>query len=58
MAKVSKTFQYGQHTVTMETGEVARQASTAIMITMDETTLCWFLWSVARKPRQDQDFFR
>ena len=24
--KVSKTFQYGQHTVTLETGEIARQA--------------------------------
>ena len=29
MAKVSKTFQYGQHAVTIETGEVARQASGA-----------------------------
>ena len=27
--KVTKTFQWGQHTVTMETGEIARQASGA-----------------------------
>ncbi|MEZ5479208.1 MAG: polyribonucleotide nucleotidyltransferase [Thiolinea sp.] len=56
MAKVSKTFQYGQHTVTMETGEVARQASTAIMITMDETTV--LVSVVGRKEaKAGQDFF-
>ena len=26
MAKISKTFQYGKHQVTLETGEIARQA--------------------------------
>ena len=31
MAKVTKTFQYGQHTVTLETGEIARQASSVIV---------------------------
>ena len=39
MAKFTKTFQYGQHTVTIETGEVARQATAAVMISMDETVL-------------------
>ena len=29
--KVTKTFQYGQHTVTLETGEIARQASGAVL---------------------------
>ena len=28
--KVTKTFQWGQHTVRMETGEIARQASGAV----------------------------
>ena len=37
--KVSKTFQWGQHTVTMETGEVARQASGAVMLDMDGTVV-------------------
>ena len=30
--KVTKTFQYGQHTVTLETGEIARQASGAVVV--------------------------
>lgn len=39
MTKVVKTFQYGNHTVKMETGEVARQSSCTIMIDMDGTTV-------------------
>src|SRR5690606_24052317 len=35
--KVSKSFQYGQHTMTLETGEIARQASGAVMVTVDDT---------------------
>ena len=33
--KVTKTFQWGQHTVTMETGEIARQSSGAVMLDID-----------------------
>ncbi len=32
-----KTFQWGQHTVTLETGEIARQASGAVVVTMEDT---------------------
>ncbi len=39
MAKFTKTFQYGEHTVTIETGEIARQATAAVMINMDDTVL-------------------
>ena len=39
MAKFTKTFQYGHNTVTIETGEIARQASAAVMISMDDTVL-------------------
>ncbi|MEN9503573.1 MAG: polyribonucleotide nucleotidyltransferase [Pseudomonadota bacterium] len=39
MAKFTKTFQYGQHTVTIETGEIARQATAAVLINMDDTVL-------------------
>ncbi|QTR49745.1 polyribonucleotide nucleotidyltransferase [Candidatus Thiothrix anitrata] len=39
MAKFTKTFQYGNNTVTIETGEIAKQATAAVMITMDDTTV-------------------
>lgn len=35
----TKTFQYGQHTVTLETGEIARQASGAVMVNMADTVV-------------------
>ena len=34
---VKKTFRYGEHTVTLETGVIARQATAAVMVSMDET---------------------
>lgn len=53
---IKKTFQYGQSTVTLETGRVARQASGAVLITVDNTSvLCT---AVAKKDvSPDQDFF-
>ncbi|SFB13547.1 polyribonucleotide nucleotidyltransferase [Azotobacter beijerinckii] len=36
MNPVIKTFQFGQSTVTLETGRIARQASGAVMVTVDE----------------------
>ena len=39
MAKITKTFQYGNNTVTIETGEIAKQATAAVMITMDDTSV-------------------
>ena len=35
--KVTKTFQWGQHTVTLETGEIARQATGAVLVNIDDT---------------------
>ena len=56
MAKITKTFQYGKHTVTLETGEVARQASGAVIVKMDDTVL--LVTAVAAKTaREGQDFF-
>ncbi|MEN9315393.1 MAG: hypothetical protein RIS35_1786, partial [Pseudomonadota bacterium] len=51
-----KTFKWGQNTVTMETGEIARQASGAVIVNMDDTVV---LASVvaARNPKPGQDFF-
>ena len=37
--KVSKTFQWGQHTVTMETGEIARQSGGAVLVNIDDTVV-------------------
>ena len=56
MAKITKTFQYGQNTVTIETGEIARQASAAVMISMDGTVL--LVTAVAEKQaKAGRDFF-
>lgn len=53
---VTKTFQYGQHTVTLETGAIARQATAAVMASMDDT--CVLVSVVAKKDaKEGQDFF-
>jgi polyribonucleotide nucleotidyltransferase len=54
--KVTKTFQWGQHTVTLETGEVARQSSGAVMVSMEDTVV---LATVVAKTeaKAGQDFF-
>ena len=36
--KVTKTFQWGQHTVRMETGEIARQSGGAVILDMESTS--------------------
>ena len=54
--KVTKTFQWGRHTVRMETGEIARQASGAVLLDMDGTVV---LATVVAKTeaKAGQDFF-
>ena len=53
---VTKTFQYGQHTVTLETGAIARQATAAVMASMDDT--CVLVSVVVKKEaKEGQDFF-
>jgi len=39
MTPHKKTFQYGQHSVTLETGEIARQADGAVMVSMGDTVV-------------------
>ena len=52
--KVSKTFQWGQHTVTMETGEIGRQSGGAVMLDMDGTVvLATVVAKTSAKPGQD-----
>ncbi|HEY0660276.1 MAG TPA: polyribonucleotide nucleotidyltransferase [Lysobacter sp.] len=56
MAKITKTFQYGNHAVTLETGEIARQAGGAVMVSCEGTVL--LVTAVAAKSaREGQDFF-
>ena len=56
MTPITKTFQYGKHTVTLETGVIARQATAAVLASMDDTSV---LVSVVGKKeaKADQDFF-
>ncbi len=39
MNPIKKTFQYGEHTVTLETGEIARQADAAVLVNMADTVV-------------------
>ncbi|WP_178862297.1 polyribonucleotide nucleotidyltransferase [Thiomicrorhabdus cannonii] len=56
MAKITKSFQYGKHQVTLETGEIARQADGAVMIGMGDTRV--LVTVVASKTvKEGQDFF-
>ncbi|MFC3022480.1 polyribonucleotide nucleotidyltransferase [Vibrio zhugei] len=53
---VVKTFEYGNHTVTLETGVIARQATAAVMATMDDTSV--FVSVVGKKEAvEGQGFF-
>ncbi|WP_413516665.1 polyribonucleotide nucleotidyltransferase [Photobacterium phosphoreum] len=56
MNPIVKTFQYGNHTVTLETGVIARQATAAVMVSMDDTSV--FVSVVGKKTAvEGQDFF-
>ena len=53
---IVRKFQYGQHTVTLETGMMARQATAAVMVSMDDTAV--FVTVVGqKKAKPGQDFF-
>ncbi len=53
---VKKAIQFGSHTLTLETGELARQAHGAVMVSMDDT--CVLVTVVGRKEvKPGQDFF-
>ena len=54
--KITKTFQWGQHTVTLETGEIARQASGAVLVNMDDTVVLATVVG-AKNAKPGQDFF-
>ncbi|TVK97037.1 polyribonucleotide nucleotidyltransferase [Shewanella algae] len=56
MNPIVKSFEYGQHTVTLETGVIARQADAAVLVSMGDTTV---LVTVVGKKEADpsRDFF-
>jgi polyribonucleotide nucleotidyltransferase len=56
VSAIKKTFSYGQHQVTIETGELARQAGGSVVVTMGETVV--LVTAVARKHADPKkDFF-
>ena len=54
--KHTKTFQYGQHTVTIETGEIARQAAGAVKVSMGDTVVLVAV-TANKEVKAGQDFF-
>ncbi|MCX4027987.1 polyribonucleotide nucleotidyltransferase [Endozoicomonas sp. SM1973] len=56
MNPIKKTFQFGDQTVTMETGRVARQASGAVMVTIGELAVLTTVVA-AKTAKEGQDFF-
>ncbi|MEK9867545.1 MAG: polyribonucleotide nucleotidyltransferase [Betaproteobacteria bacterium] len=56
MKAIKKTIQYGQHQLSIETGEIARQSSGAVLVSLDETVV--LVTVVGKKePKPGQDFF-
>lgn len=53
---IKKSFAYGEHTVTLETAEIARQAGGAVMVTMNDTVVLATVVG-ARNAKPGQDFF-
>ncbi len=54
LTSTKKSFPYGAHTVTLETGEIARQAGGAVMVSMDDTVvLATVVAKTSAKPGQD-----
>lgn len=56
MSKITSSFQYGKHTVTLETGEIARQADGAVMVGMGKTRVLVTVVG-AKTANEGQDFF-
>ncbi len=56
MNPVKKTIMWGRHQLTLETGEIARQASGAVLVTIDDTVVL-VTAVAARNARPGQDFF-
>ena len=56
MKPIKKSISYGRHTLTLETGEIARQAHGAVIVSMDDTVVLVTVVG-AKSVRPGQDFF-
>jgi polyribonucleotide nucleotidyltransferase len=54
--EITKSFQYGEHTVTLETGRIARQATSAVLVSMGGTSVLVTVVGVADADTA-RDFF-
>ena len=54
--KITKTFQWGQHTVVLETGEIARQSGGAVVVNIEDTVVLATVVA-AKNAKPGQDFF-
>ena len=56
MNPIKKSISYGRHTLTLETGEIARQAGGAVLVSLDDTVV--LVTAVTRRDaKPGQDFF-
>ena len=53
---IKKSIAYGGHTLTLETGEIARQANGAVLVSLGDTVVL-VTAVAAKKPKPGQDFF-
>lgn len=53
---IKKTFPYGKHTITIETGLIARQATASVLVTMDDTVVLVTVVGV-ESVSEERDFF-
>lgn len=56
MKPIKKSITYGRHQLTLETGEIARQAHGAVVVTMDDTVVLVTVVG-AKNTKPEQDFF-
>ena len=56
MNPIIKQFKYGEHTITLETGRVARQAAGSVIASMNDTVVLAAV-TAAKTANPDQDFF-
>jgi polyribonucleotide nucleotidyltransferase len=56
VSAIKKSFKYGEHTVTIETGELARQADGAVLVTMNDTVVLVTAVGL-KKATPGRDFF-
>jgi len=56
LTPIKKSFAYGAHTVTLETGEIARQSGGAVLVNMDDTVVLATVVG-AKQAKPGQDFF-